>query len=128
VSRSARGHDVLKHWHSRGVISDEHLQAGRRIQRLYELACGGGGGRSTLEHHAKAASGPGAAPVAVAARSELAAIRPVLGETDFGLICRVLGQGAEIGREAAMLGDAGRGYVARRIRDALNVVAMRDRR
>jgi hypothetical protein len=51
----------------------------------------------------------------------LAALKPVLGETDFGLLVSVLGQGCDLDAEARE--RDGKAYVARRIRDALRVIA-----
>ncbi|UDL95484.1 hypothetical protein LGH83_04485 [Lichenihabitans sp. PAMC28606] len=123
TNRRSAARDLLKHWHSRGVIDDDRLVAGRRFQSLFERAAGGCHSSTAFDRVQR--SGHNQIPSEVSARSELAALKPVLGETDFGLLVSVLGQGRNLDTEVQDASEYGKAYVARRIRDALDVISTR---
>lgn len=121
-----RVRDLLEHWRSQGAISAAQFTAGRRFVSLYDATIAG---RATVDpERIKVDGGLGHGPAAermVLARSELDEIKHVVGELDYSLLCRVLGIGTDLKADAPE--EADRKYLARRLRDALGIIANRDR-
>jgi hypothetical protein len=121
-------HDVLIHWHARGLIDAAQWAAGRRFQALWhhsEI----GAGASIQWDRPRVDGGTRPDPLsqrAIEARDALSALARVLGMIDFPLMSRVVGQGRPIEEEGASGAWGTREpqlYVGRRLRDALLVLA-----
>lgn len=120
-------HDPLIHWHSRNQIDDAEYHAGRKFQRIHARA--EIGGPASLDYSKPLVDGSypqdPLTDRVVAANRELLDLRDVLGHTDFLLVIRVVCLGRAIDDEA--LGWGGREparYIARRVRDALGILAL----
>lgn len=133
TSKMPRRHDVLESWLSHRQITHQQAEAGRRFRDLYDVADMGG--------HAVIDPGPKSTTVRsgvgldrATAKSEMLALRPVLGSFDFALVCRVVGAGGDLVGATVTDGkrvttdthapnDAERRYLAHRVRDALSIMA-----
>lgn len=121
-------HDVLRQWHSRQAIDDAQFAAGRWFQGLFERAEIGGAGAIQYDKP-KVDGGYPVDPLSekvMRARQDLNRIAAALGAIDYPLVCRVIGEGAAIDLEArsgAWGEDRPERYIARRVRQALTVLA-----
>ena len=108
------------------AITPSQYDAGRHFLRLYDATLDG---RSTLDpERIRVDGGLGRGPATeriVIARCELDAMKLVVGEFDFALLCRIIGMGRDL--KADTPEEADRKYLARRVRDALATIANRDR-
>lgn len=109
-------HDVLIHWHSRKMIDAAQFEAGRRFQRIWERAEIGAPGAIRYDKpHVD-----GGFPIdpltdqVIEARREMIELRSYLGEYDYGLACRIIGQGQSFDKSR---------YIGQRVRDALTALA-----
>ena len=121
-----RVRDLLEHWRSQGAITAVQFDAGQHFLRLYDATIAG---RATIDpERIRVDGGSGSGPAAermVIARGELNAIKTAVGQFDFALLCRVIGMGRDL--KADTPEEAERKYISRRVRDALHVIANRDR-
>lgn len=119
-------HDVLTQWHARKAIDDAELAAGRRFQSLYERAEIGAAGAIRYDKP-KVDGGYPVDPLSekvMQARRDLNRIAALLGMIDYPLLCRVVGEGVTVAIEArGWDGERPERYVARRVRQALKVLA-----
>ena len=121
-------HDVLTHWHARGLIDAAQFAAGRRFQSLWYRSEIGAGAAIRLDRP-RVDGGMRPDPIterAIEARNQLSALAGVLGMIDYPLMTRVVGQGRPIEEEGASGASGTREpqlYIGRRLRDALLVLA-----
>jgi hypothetical protein len=109
-------------------VSDAQMSAGRRFQALYARAEIGGGGAIRYDKP-KVDGGFPMDPLTedvMQARQELSGIAGVLGQIDYPLVSRIVGDGRTLEAEAATgawPGEKPEKYVGRRVRDALEALA-----
>jgi hypothetical protein len=121
-------HDVLTHWHARGLIDAAQFAAGRRFQSLWHRSEIGAGAAIRLDRP-RVDGGLRSDPIsewAIEARNQLSALAALLGMIDYPLMSRVVGQGRPIEEEGASGAWGTREpqlYIGRRLRDALSVLA-----
>jgi hypothetical protein len=121
-------HDVLTHWQSRKLIDAAQFLAGRRFQRIWHRAQFGGVAGVRFDQP-RVDGGTRADPLTdrmLDARRELAELAGVLGLIDYPLMGRIVGEGRSLEAEGASGAWGSREpqlYVARRVRDALAVLA-----
>jgi hypothetical protein len=124
-----RRHDVLTHWHARHTIDDAQCAAGRKFQAIWHRAEVGGPGAIDYGKPRVDGGAPGDVftDTMIAANQELGALGLVIGRMDLNLMCDVIGQGIPVENTGAARGLIGKepgAYVARRVRDALSVLAL----
>jgi hypothetical protein len=123
-------HDVLTHWRARGTIDDAEYTAGRDFQKNYEAAEIGAAGAMRYDKP-RVDGGYPLDPLTekvLQASQELCELALVLGQIDYALVSRVIGQGVTVEAEVREHDwgsnvERARHYVATRVRHALRTLA-----